>query len=136
MLCQDIFIAGIAASAPARTPGSSLIRAIAAASLASGPVRTDGSGRGWRTIPIIILNAKAKRDTGKITVLITNISSSIVKVIPFTKKPTVKKQLIRNNKASQIAFESRFQKIVKTDELIVEILAHLGFEKVLVPQSG
>ena len=85
---------------------------------------------------------------------------------PLYEETNRKKQLIRNKKASQIAFESRFQKIVKTDALIaenpasrglyeilpykmrpgkkivktdaliVEIRAHRGFEKVLVPQSG
>ena len=74
------------------------------------------------------------------------------------------KQLLRNKKASIIAFKSHFQKIVKTDALIseslagrglyeilpyktcpgrkivktdaliVEIRAHSGFAKVLVPQ--
>jgi len=76
-----------------------------------------------------------------------------------------KKQLLRNKKASKSAFESRIQMIVKTDALIaeslvgrrlyeilpyktcpgkkivkthaliVEIRAHRGFAKVLVPQS-
>ncbi|HRX21766.1 MAG TPA: hypothetical protein P5273_08620 [Syntrophomonadaceae bacterium] len=85
---------------------------------------------------------------------------------PLYEETNRKKQLIRNKKASQIAFESRFQKIVKTDALIdeslasrglyeilpykmrpgkkivktdaliVEIRAHKGFAKVLVPQSG
>jgi hypothetical protein len=77
-----------------------------------------------------------------------------------------KKQLIRNKKASKIAFDSYNpkivktdalmaeslvrcglyeilpykmrpgEKIVKTDALIVEIRAHSGLSKVLVPQSG
>jgi hypothetical protein len=85
---------------------------------------------------------------------------------PLYEETNRKKQFLRNKKASQIAFESRFQKIVKTDAfgagslasrglyeilpykmrpgekivktdaLIVEIRAHRGFAKVLVPQSG
>ena len=85
---------------------------------------------------------------------------------PLYEETNRKKQLLRNKKASQIAFESRFQKIVKTDALIaeslashglyeilpyktrpgknivktdaliVEIRAHSGFGKVLVPSSG
>lgn len=85
---------------------------------------------------------------------------------PLYAETNRQKQLLRNKKASKIAFESRFQKIVKTDALIaethggrglyeilpyktrlgkkivktdaliVEIRAHSGFAKVLVPQSG
>ena len=85
---------------------------------------------------------------------------------PLYAKTNGKKQLLRNKKASKIAFESHFQKIVKTDALIagsltgrglyeilpfktrpgkkivktdaliVEIRAHRGFSRVLVPQSG
>ena len=111
MLCQDILNAGIAASAPARIPGSKAIKAIVAASHASRPVRTDGSGRGWRTIPIIILNAKAKRDTGVSTVLVTNISSSIDKLIPFTKKPTVKSNLYAIKKPHKLHLKAVFKRL-------------------------
>ncbi len=84
----------------------------------------------------------------------------------FYAETNLQKQQLRNKKASKIAFESHFKKvvktdaliaenlvgrglyeikpyktcpgkkIVKTDALIVEIRAHLGFAKVLVPQSG
>jgi hypothetical protein len=80
-------------------------------------------------------------------------------------KTNRQKQLLRNKKASKSAFESHLQKIVKTDALnagslircglykivpvgtcpgkkivktdaiILEILAHIGFQKVLVPKT-
>jgi len=88
------------------------------------------------------------------------------KTHPIYEETNRQKQHLRNKKASKIAFENRFQKIVKTDaliaeslvarglyeilpyktrpgkkivktdSLIVEIRAHRGFTKILVPQSG
>lgn len=85
---------------------------------------------------------------------------------PIYEETNRQKQLLRNKKATKIALESLVKKIVKTDALnaeslvgrglyeilpyktrpgkkivktdalIVEIRAHSGFAKVLVPQSG